>query len=85
MEDKQVSGKYFLDIIESIFLQLSLFFRPYWRCYYSNTDAIIYVVDSADKDRIGISKEELFQMLRVSKKFILNYELYVNLKYILGR
>lgn len=31
--------------------------RPYWRCYYSNTDAIIYVVDSADKDRIGISKQ----------------------------
>ncbi|KAJ7348222.1 Arf GTPase arl1 [Desmophyllum pertusum] len=28
--------------------------RPYWRCYYSNTDAIIYVVDSMDKDRIGI-------------------------------
>lgn len=27
------------------------------RCYYSNTDAIIYVVDSADKDRIGISKQ----------------------------
>merc|ERR1711971_408418 len=22
--------------------------RPYWRCYYTNTDAIIYVVDSAD-------------------------------------
>merc|ERR1712152_20758 len=21
--------------------------RPYWRCYYSNTDAVIYVVDSA--------------------------------------
>ena len=33
--------------------------RPYWRCYYSNTDAIIYVVDSTDKDRIGISKDEL--------------------------
>lgn len=41
--------------------------RPYWRCYYSNTDAIIYVVDSADRDRIGISKEELLHMLRVSK------------------
>lgn len=40
------------------------FFRPYWRCYYSNTDAIIYVVDSADKDRIGISKDELLYMLR---------------------
>jgi hypothetical protein len=41
-------------------------YRPYWRCYYSNTDAIIYVVDSADKDRIGISKDELLYMLRVS-------------------
>lgn len=39
--------------------------RPYWRCYYSNTDAIIYVVDSADRDRIGISKDELLYMLRV--------------------
>ncbi|CAH1236702.1 unnamed protein product [Diabrotica balteata] len=38
--------------------------RPYWRCYYSNTDAIIYVVDSADKERIGISKDELVPMLR---------------------
>ncbi|CAB3373711.1 Hypothetical predicted protein [Cloeon dipterum] len=37
--------------------------RPYWRCYYSNTDAIIYVVDSADRDRIGISKDELVYML----------------------
>lgn len=40
-------------------------FRPYWRCYYSNTDAIIYVVDSMDRDRIGISKTELFAMLEV--------------------
>jgi hypothetical protein len=23
--------------------------RPYWRCYYPNTNAIIYVVDSADQ------------------------------------
>ncbi|XP_013409662.1 ADP-ribosylation factor-like protein 1 [Lingula anatina] len=37
--------------------------RPYWRCYYSNTDAIIYVVDSMDRDRIGISKQELCSML----------------------
>ncbi|CAH8558574.1 unnamed protein product [Schistosoma guineensis] len=37
--------------------------RPYWRCYYANTDAIIYVVDSMDKDRVGISKQELFSML----------------------
>lgn len=37
--------------------------RPYWRCYYSNTDAIIYVVDSMDRERIAISKTELFAML----------------------
>jgi ADP-ribosylation factor-like protein 1 len=39
------------------------FLRPYWRCYYANTDAIIYVVDSADKDRVETSKEELHSML----------------------
>ncbi|CAB3983332.1 ADP-ribosylation factor 1, partial [Paramuricea clavata] len=37
--------------------------RPYWRCYYANTDAVIYVVDSVDRDRIGISKQELLSML----------------------
>jgi len=37
--------------------------RPYWRCYYSNTDAIIYVVDSTDKERMGVSKQELMSML----------------------
>jgi len=37
--------------------------RPYWRCYYSNTDAVIYVIDSCDKERMGITKQELFSML----------------------
>lgn len=37
--------------------------RPYWRCYYANTDAIIYVVDSVDKERIVNAKEELSAML----------------------
>ena len=41
--------------------------RPYWRCYYANTDAIIYVVDSADRDRLAISKSELVSMLEVRK------------------
>jgi ADP-ribosylation factor-like protein 1 len=39
--------------------------RPYWRCYYPNTDAIIFVVDSADTDRLKIAKQELFAMLEV--------------------
>lgn len=33
--------------------------RPYWRCYFANTDAIIYVVDSADHDRLATSGEEV--------------------------
>ena len=37
--------------------------RPYWRCYYANTDAIIYVVDSVDRERLSISKSELISML----------------------
>eukprot|EP00960_Hanusia_phi_P050086 759983-Hanusia_phi.AAC.3 len=37
--------------------------RPYWRCYYPNTNAIIYVVDSADQERINICKDELLAML----------------------
>mmetsp|Transcript_36992 Transcript_36992/g.82240 ORF Transcript_36992/g.82240 Transcript_36992/m.82240 type:complete len:182 (+) Transcript_36992:244-789(+) len=37
--------------------------RPYWRCYYPNTQAIIYVVDSSDTERIGISREEFHAIL----------------------
>jgi len=37
--------------------------RPYWRCYYQNTNAVIYVVDSSDAERMGISKQELVGML----------------------
>eukprot|EP00520_Triparma_pacifica_P016281 CAMPEP_0118658750 /NCGR_PEP_ID=MMETSP0785-20121206/14738_1 /TAXON_ID=91992 /ORGANISM="Bolidomonas pacifica, Strain CCMP 1866" /LENGTH=175 /DNA_ID=CAMNT_0006551795 /DNA_START=76 /DNA_END=599 /DNA_ORIENTATION=- len=38
--------------------------RPYWRCYYPNTDAIIFVVDSADSERLAIAKQELAAMLQ---------------------
>eukprot|EP00382_Lankesteria_abbotti_P005128 CAMPEP_0113848302 /NCGR_PEP_ID=MMETSP0372-20130328/2400_1 /TAXON_ID=340204 /ORGANISM="Lankesteria abbotti" /LENGTH=183 /DNA_ID=CAMNT_0000817767 /DNA_START=211 /DNA_END=762 /DNA_ORIENTATION=+ /assembly_acc=CAM_ASM_000359 len=37
--------------------------RPYWRYYYHNTNAVIYVVDSADCDRISDSSHELHMML----------------------
>ncbi|XVE53497.1 hypothetical protein DITRI_Ditri03aG0008000 [Diplodiscus trichospermus] len=36
---------------------------PYWRCYFPNTQAIIYVVDSSDTDRIGTAKEEFHAIL----------------------
>lgn len=37
--------------------------RPYWRCYFPNTQAVIYVVDSSDRERIGISREEFRALL----------------------
>ncbi|CAD6247188.1 unnamed protein product [Miscanthus lutarioriparius] len=37
--------------------------RPYWRCYFPNTQAIIYVVDSSDTDRLVTAKEEFHAIL----------------------
>jgi ADP-ribosylation factor-like protein 1 len=37
--------------------------RPYWRCYYPNTNAIIFAIDSSDKERIDIVKQEIFILL----------------------
>ncbi|KMZ64055.1 ADP-ribosylation factor 3 [Zostera marina] len=37
--------------------------RPYWRCYFPNTQAIIYVVDSSDVDRLVTAKDEFHAIL----------------------
>ncbi|GAW10172.1 small monomeric GTPase [Lentinula edodes] len=37
--------------------------RPYWRCYFPNTSAIIYVIDSSDQARLPTSRSELLTML----------------------
>jgi len=37
--------------------------RPLWRHYYENAQAIVFVVDSADRDRIDQAKAELTSML----------------------
>merc|ERR1712054_191888 len=37
--------------------------RPYWKNYYANTDAIVYLVDSSDKRRIDEATEELTSLL----------------------
>ncbi|TDZ37125.1 ADP-ribosylation factor-like protein 1 [Colletotrichum spinosum] len=37
--------------------------RPYWRCYYANTAAVIFVVDSTDIERLQTAAEELSAML----------------------
>ncbi|KAH9045643.1 small monomeric GTPase [Lactarius pseudohatsudake] len=37
--------------------------KPYWRCYFPNTSAIIYVIDSSDHTRLQTSRSELLTML----------------------
>eukprot|EP01067_Filipodium_phascolosomae_P001543 Filipodium_phascolosomae@DN200_c0_g1_i1.p1 len=37
--------------------------RPLWRHYYQNTQGLIFVVDSNDRDRIEDAREELHRML----------------------
>ena len=38
--------------------------RPYWRCYYQDTSAIVYVIDSADKERLEVARQEMELMLQ---------------------
>jgi hypothetical protein len=37
--------------------------RPLWRHYFQNTQGLIFVVDSNDRERIGEAREELNRML----------------------
>ncbi len=41
--------------------------RPYWRNYFGQTDAIIYVIDSADRRRMEETGLELSQLLEEEK------------------
>tara|TARA_B110000285_G_C14752536_1_gene435838 strand:+ start:439 stop:657 length:219 start_codon:yes stop_codon:yes gene_type:complete len=38
--------------------------RPYWRCYYQDTNAVVYVIDSADRERLEVARQELELMLQ---------------------
>merc|ERR1719213_9052 len=37
--------------------------RPLWRHYYQNTQGVIFVVDSNDRDRVSEARDELHRML----------------------
>ena len=41
--------------------------RPYWRNYFDHTDALIYVIDSADQNRMEETGIELGQLLSEEK------------------
>lgn len=37
--------------------------RPFWRLYYKDTNGIVFVIDSADRQRIDLCKDELNLLL----------------------
>eukprot|EP01134_Creolimax_fragrantissima_P004237 CFRG4237T1 len=41
--------------------------RKTWETYYTDTKVIILVIDSTDRERLGLSKEELYRMLNHSE------------------
>ncbi|CAH8480916.1 unnamed protein product [Dicrocoelium dendriticum] len=41
--------------------------RPYWRNYFENTDVLVYVIDSSDKERLGETGQELAELLTEEK------------------
>jgi ADP-ribosylation factor-like protein 2 len=44
--------------------------RPFWRNHFEETDALIWVVDSNDKQRVEDCKAELFSILQEEVRFI---------------
>ncbi len=46
--------------------------RPLWRHYYQNTQGLIFVVDSNDRDRIEPAREELHKM--INGKFNIRFD-----------
>ena len=42
--------------------------RPLWRHYFQNTQGLIFVVDSSDRERIGEAQEELQKMVSILNK-----------------
>lgn len=43
--------------------------RPYWRNYFEQTDAVIWVVDSSDRARMEDCRRELHELLREEVRF----------------
>ena len=41
--------------------------RPYWQNYYERTDALLWVVDSADVNRLHLCRAELHRLLKEEK------------------
>lgn len=54
------------DVLLIFIVDVFLFFsqiRPLWRHYFQNTQGLIFVVDSNDRDRVVEARDELHRML----------------------
>lgn len=49
--------------INYVIIYLLFQIRPLWRHYFQNTQGLIFVVDSNDRDRIVEARDELHRML----------------------
>jgi ADP-ribosylation factor 1/2 len=47
--------------------------RPLWRHYFQNTQGLIFVVDSNDRDRVVEARDELHRMLNEVRVLISFY------------
>ena len=45
-------------------IKMKIFLSSYWRNYFEQTDGLIWVVDSSDKMRLEICKQELHNLLK---------------------
>mmetsp|Transcript_20871 Transcript_20871/g.63617 ORF Transcript_20871/g.63617 Transcript_20871/m.63617 type:complete len:166 (-) Transcript_20871:931-1428(-) len=52
--------------------------RPYWRNYFDQTDALVYVIDSADRRRLEETGVELGQLLQEDKLLGVPVLIYAN-------
>lgn len=48
--------------------------RPYWKNYFEQTDSIVWVVDSSDRQRITDCKRELHELLQEEVRFFPRFE-----------
>lgn len=56
-----------LRVILFCHVNFSLQIRPLWRHYFQNTQGLIFVVDSNDRERVSEAKDELHRMLNEVK------------------
>lgn len=58
--------------------------RQGWSAYYCNTEFVILVIDSTDRDRIHLSKEELHKLLNNEELTKASILVYANKQDVIG-